>query len=128
MRIRVEGTAYQRTLEWLFQREMRNQHVYWPVEAVTDRRAKRHRIVQALSGIASKHLLYVHPSMKDFIDQFSAYPVVKHDDHLDSAAMAVEMAIEYAGMAPEGPGSELGYMEGTPVEYGRLLSAHRSAP
>ena len=30
----------------------------------------------------------------DFRDQFSMYPNVKHDDHLDAAAMAVELLFD----------------------------------
>ena len=67
------------------------------INAVTDRRKKAHRIVQAFSGIASQGLFRVNRSHVEFQEQFAAYPDVAHDDLLDVVAMALPDVSETAG-------------------------------
>jgi phage terminase large subunit-like protein len=90
LKIRVETTAYQQTLKYYLEKEMRERRAYYVVEEFRDQRRKQHRILQAFSGIASNKSLFIHRTMLDFRSQFTAYPNVDHDDYLDSAALALE--------------------------------------
>ena len=99
----VEGVAYQRALKWLLEQEMQKRGRFLPVVAVNDRRKKPVRIVQALSGLASAGHFFVHRSHMDFVEQFSSYPSVPHDDILDMVAQGLG-AVTLAGSAVEGAG------------------------
>lgn len=89
LKARVEGIAYQRTLKWILEEEMKKRGRYIQMDAVIDRRKKSHRIAQAFSGIASQGQFFVHQSQVGFISQFTAYPNVSHDDILDATALAM---------------------------------------
>lgn len=95
----VEGVAYQRTLKWVLEKAMSEKRRFLQIEAVTDRRNKAHRILQAFSGIASQHRFFLPKDRTrdviEFESQFVSYPQVKHDDHLDAVAMAISSAIEF---------------------------------
>jgi predicted phage terminase large subunit-like protein len=95
IKVRVEGTAYQRTLKWIIEQEMRRRGRYFQVDAVADHRKKQHRIVQAFSGVASQGRFFIHRSHGSFASQFVSYPAVSHDDILDSVAMALDAAQSY---------------------------------
>lgn len=86
----VEGTGYQRTLEWLLRKEMREKGIYYVVDTFDDKRQKFHRIVDGISGVASNGQLFVsrrrHP---EFSTQYVAYPNVPHDDELEAAAVVL---------------------------------------
>lgn len=90
----VEGVAYQRTLKWLLEQEMQKRREYIQIDCDADRRSKRDRIVQALHGVAANRMLYCHPSQVDFIEQFSAYPAVQHDDVIEAVAVATAKALD----------------------------------
>lgn len=98
IRVRIETTAYQRTLKSLLEREMRARKVYFMIEEYSDRRKKRHRILQAFSGIASQGMFFVHASQQGFISQFAAYPNVDHDDRVDAAAMGMDCLQELSAL------------------------------
>lgn len=86
----VESVAYQRTLKWMLEAEMKRLGIYFPVIEYRDRRAKYNRITSAYSGIASQGHLYVNPHQhSEFITDFGSYPGVDHDDLLDAGAMAL---------------------------------------
>jgi phage terminase large subunit-like protein len=91
----VEAVAYQRTLKWLLEQEMRRRQIYYQIRPLDDRRKKYNRIVSTLSGIASQGQLYCHVSHTEFIQQFEQYPV-EPDDVIDSAAMALSKLINPA--------------------------------
>lgn len=92
MSVRVEGVAYQRTLKWLIEQEMKKRGVYFLVNSPPDNRKKAIRIQQAFSGLASSGNLFIDPTMTTFQEQFIAYPNVAHDDELDAVAMALDEA------------------------------------
>lgn len=95
IKARVEGIAYQRTLKWILERAMQERKRFVQIDATTDQRKKRHRILQAFSGIASQKRFFIHRSMVEFKSQFVSYPQVSHDDRLDAAAMAISAAMEF---------------------------------
>jgi predicted phage terminase large subunit-like protein len=86
----VEAVAYQRTLKWMLEAEMKKVGIFFPVIAYQDRRPKFNRITSAYSGIASQGSFYLNPQLHgDFINDFSSYPGVDHDDLLDAGAIAL---------------------------------------
>lgn len=89
-RIYVESVAYQRTLAWLLRKAMEQQRKYYIIEEITDKRKKFQRIVDGLSGPAANGHLFVKKDMYDFIQQYSDYPNVSHDDILETVAVGCE--------------------------------------
>ncbi|MGC8807871.1 MAG: hypothetical protein ACP5QB_10085 [Thiomonas sp.] len=100
VKVRVEGVAYQRTLKWIIEQEMRRRGRFFQIDAEVDRRKKFHRIVQSLSGIASQGRFFVSPKHDEFCTQFASYPSVQHDDLLDAVSMAIEASADCAFIAP----------------------------
>ena len=94
LKARVEGTAYQRTLKWILDQEMKKRNRFVQVNAETDKRKKRQRIIQAFSGLASSGQLYVRQDQTEFYEQFVSYPNVAHDDLLDCVAMGLDTAAQ----------------------------------
>ena len=89
LRVRVETTAYQATLKWLLEQEMRRRGRYVVIDGDDTKRKKLHLITQALSGIAANGALYVRRDMYEFKEQFSTYPFCAHDDIINAVALAV---------------------------------------
>lgn len=85
--ILVESVAYQRTLAWLLRKAMEHQRRYFVINEITDKRKKFQRIVDGLSGPASNGKLYVKKTHTEFIQQFTAYPNVAHDDVIETVAV-----------------------------------------
>jgi predicted phage terminase large subunit-like protein len=89
-RIIVDAVAYQRTLKWILEEEMKRRGVYFSVIAVADGMQKFARITGVLSGLASNGRLWVGAEHTTFVEQFEAYPDVEHDDDLDASALALQ--------------------------------------
>jgi predicted phage terminase large subunit-like protein len=89
IRVRIESIAYQATLSWYLDQEMKKRGKFHCVETWRDQRAKPIRIRQALAGLAANGKLYVHRQMREWIEQFESYPASAHDDILDATSMAV---------------------------------------
>lgn len=87
----VESIAYQRTLKWLLEQEMRRRREYYVIIPLADKRKKQTRIISTFSGIAAQGLLNVGPEDTVFIDQFSNFSETydDFDDDLDASAMAL---------------------------------------
>lgn len=86
----VEGVAYQRTLKWILEQEMRRRGK-WVSVAIpkADKRPKYNKIVSTLNGIAANGHLYCMSWMTDLIQQFEDYPEVPHEDVLEAAAQGI---------------------------------------
>lgn len=94
----AEPVNYQRTLKWLIEKSMETRgryvQVHEPLKA--DRRSKRYRIIDTLSGPCSQKKVFVNKAEQSHtVDQFIMYPSVSHDDDLESFAGAMKLAIEY---------------------------------
>jgi len=89
--IGVESVAYQRTLAYFLRQKMTQLGQHFYIQEIDDRRKKSERIRQCFQGRASNGALWVHKSHADFIQQFTDYPDVSHDDVLDAVAMAIDM-------------------------------------
>ena len=90
-RIVVEVVAYQRTLKWLLEQEMRRRRVYFSVIPLDSRMQKFARIVNVLSGLATAGKLWIGPEHTIFAEQFAAYGPTYggNDDDLDALAIAL---------------------------------------
>jgi len=120
----VESVAYQRTLARYLKVKMREVGRFVPVIEVTDKRKKRDRILQALSGRAANGDLYIHASHVEFVEQFADYPDVRHDDLLDAVAMALDHS---GGVGPAVEGEYLRLIE-REAEVPDLPDSWRRAP
>ncbi|NIS77765.1 MAG: hypothetical protein GTO00_09165 [Deltaproteobacteria bacterium] len=89
-RVVVESVAYQSTLAWLLEQEMKRRGVYYQIEERTDKRSKYDKIVDPLVGPGSQGALYVHDAHHELIMQWNDYPSVAHDDVIECFAVGVE--------------------------------------
>ena len=85
----VEGVAYQKTLKWILEDAMKRRGHWLTVETFNDIRNKAVRIQSILHGVATNGRLFVRREHTGFIEQFTTYPSVEHDDILDGVAMGV---------------------------------------
>lgn len=116
----VEAVAYQRTLAWILRKAMTEQRRYFVIEEYVDKRKKYDRIVDSLNGTASMGHLFVKKEHSEFIEQFTAYPDVAHDDLLEAVAVAVA---DLSGRAM-GDGDD----KDDEAEYARLIQDEKSIP
>jgi len=118
----VEGTAYQRTLKWFIERQMKAGKLLpkriQELPAIGD---KFQRIVQAHTDRASNGMLYVHRDHTDFISQFTQYgPGAKYRDLLDVSAMCDAVMSPALESFIDGDYEEVGYGDVVkPLEYRR---------
>lgn len=89
-RIVVDAVAYQRTLKWLLEEEMKRRGVYFSVVPVSDGMQKFARITGVLSGLASQGRLWIGREHSIFAEQFESYPDSEYDDDLDASALALQ--------------------------------------
>jgi len=87
----VESVAYQRTLKWLLEQEMRRRGLYYVIIPLVDKRKKQTRIVSTFSGVAANGKINIGPEDTVFASQFEAYSETydDYDDDLDASAMAL---------------------------------------
>lgn len=88
LRCGVEGVAYQRTLKWFIEREIKrgNMKAVYIVELPAVG-SKHTRILQAHTGPASNGMFHIHPTHTEFLEQFVKFPNTKMKDLLDVSAM-----------------------------------------
>lgn len=109
MRWGVEGVAYQRTLKWFIERQIKMGKLQ-PKQIVelSTRTDKFQRIVQSHTDRASSGLLYVHETHHEFIQQFTTYSKgSKYKDLLDVSALCDETISPALEGAIEGDYSDL---------------------
>ena len=109
--IRIEATAYQKTLSWLIAKEMAKRGHFTMIVDVKDKRPKATRIVQAIKGPAYHRRLHVKYDHSDFITQYNDYPNVVHEDILDSVSMCID------GFVNDEIADETSGLEDEPLEY-----------
>lgn len=91
-RIVVDAVAYQKTLKWLLEQEMKRRGQYYSVVPIDDKMAKFARITNVIGGLASEGLLYIGPEHTIFASQFEEYgpTYTGIDDDLDASALALQ--------------------------------------
>lgn len=87
-----DAVAYQRTLKWIFEEEMKRRGQYFSIVPIADGMAKYARITGVMSGLATQGLLWIGPEHSVFAEQFNAYgpAYTGYDDDLDASALALE--------------------------------------
>lgn len=85
-----DAVAYQRTLKFIFQEEMKRRRFFFSVVPIADGMKKFARITGTLTGLATNGLLWIGEEHTVFAEQFEAYPDVEHDDDLDASALALQ--------------------------------------
>jgi predicted phage terminase large subunit-like protein len=85
----LETVLFQRVMAKMLEKEMLSRRQWLTIKKVEDKRKKETRIRQEVSSRASHRRLFVHPSMTELIEQFTAYPVVNHDDILDALTIGL---------------------------------------
>jgi phage terminase large subunit-like protein len=100
MILKAESVAYQATLKWLIDKEMKRQGVYTRVDAhIPDKRKKVYRIVDTIGNALSQQMLYFHRGQhSELLEQIFAYPAVSHDDAIEALSVAIEAALEIGGV------------------------------
>ena len=87
--IAVETVLFARVLAWGLKQAMARKRIWRMVRQIEDRRAKETRIRQEISHYASHGKLVVNPAHSEFITQYTTYPDVNHDDHLDMVSIGL---------------------------------------
>lgn len=114
--VSIETTLFQRMVKWYLEQEMKRRQVFMRLNPVEDKRKKQTRILQTVSGRASNRTINVHRTHTGFIEQYTRYPQVAHDDIIDAFAIAI------CGI---NPALEYGVIEG---EYEHVLEDVPSLP
>ena len=121
LRCGVEGVAYQRTLKWFLEREMRSGRLkslnVVELPAIGN---KYTRIIQAHSGPGSQGLLHIHGTHTEFREQFVSFPNTKFKDLLDVSAMCdATINPREAGMIPSDTFAEVDESEFETLDWER---------
>ena len=114
----VESVAYQRTLKWLLDVEMKKRRQFYQILPFVGGN-KYARIKASYAGLASHSHIWVRPEDTPFIEQFETYPSSDHDDELDAGSIALGALIN--------PFAAAGSDENNMAEV-EELSAFRGAP
>jgi predicted phage terminase large subunit-like protein len=91
-RIIVDAVAYQRTLKWILEQEMKKRGIYYQVIPIADGMKKFARISNVMSGLASNGQLWIGSEHSIFAQQFEEFgpTYTGHDDDLDASALALQ--------------------------------------
>ena len=101
-RIIVDAVAYQRTLKWLLEEEMKRRGIFYTVIPISDGMAKFARIVSVIGGLATHGKLHIGAEFTEFAAQYESYPSSEHDDDLDASALALQdLSNPYLEDAPD---------------------------
>ncbi|NJN71040.1 MAG: hypothetical protein HC801_12745 [Nitrospira sp.] len=98
----IDATAYQSTLAFILDEEMRARGIWFPIEEVRERRAKSSRIINAISDRAALGLLHVRRDQTEFLSAYDEYSDTRppaHDDLLDAISLAIDCAMRYSPSA-----------------------------
>jgi hypothetical protein len=92
VRIVVDAVAYQRTLKWMLEQEMKRRQLWFAVNPIADGMKKFARITGTLNGLATAGLLWIGQEHTVFAEQFEQYgpTYAGVDDDLDASALALQ--------------------------------------
>ena len=92
MRIVIDAVAYQRTLKWILEQEMKRSGIWYQVVPIADGMQKFARITSTIGALASNGHLWIGPEHTIFNDQFQSYgpTYAGLDDDLDASALALQ--------------------------------------
>lgn len=91
-RMVFDAVAYQRTLKWIFEQEMKAKRIWFQIVPIADGMKKFTRINTVLNGLATNGLLWIGPEHTEFAEQFEHYgPLYQgFDDDIDAAALTLQ--------------------------------------
>lgn len=118
MRCVFDAVAYQKTLKWIFEQEMKRRGTYFAVIPIADGMAKFARITGTMTSLATNGLLWIGAEHTVFAEQFQSYgpTYTEHDDDLDASALALQ---DLANPFLESPGAS--YSDSYDIEEFPLL-------
>jgi len=87
MRVGIETVLFARTIKYDLERLMREKQHFFQIMPIEDKRSKTLRITNELSGRFAARSVHCPSSLRPFIEQFTMYPLVSHDDWLDCLAI-----------------------------------------
>lgn len=92
MRIIIDAVAYQRTLKWILEQEMRKTGIWYQVVPIADGMQKYARISGIFGTLATMGGLWIGPEHTIFNTQFQSYgpTYAGIDDDLDASALALQ--------------------------------------
>lgn len=93
LKVVISAIAYEKTLKWILDQEMKRKQLYFWIDLDADKRPKYQKITSTINGLAANGRLYCRPEHTDFIMQFTDYPAVDHDDILDMTATGLSRFI-----------------------------------
>lgn len=107
MHVAIETVLFARTLARVLKAEMLRRRKYAVIREIEDRRKKTLRIRHEIARFAGNQKLLVHPSQAEFVQQYTTYPDVNHDDVLDAVSLGIQsldpwMLLEGEGEILEG--------------------------
>lgn len=123
-KVGCETTLFQRVLAHYIKEEMARRRIWFTIHPIEDKRRKETRIMQTVSDRASHRHIIVHKTHTTFIEQYTKYPIVMHDDYIDAFSIALSLVTPYMEELSED------YLEGeyTVDDEGPALANWRSAP
>jgi hypothetical protein len=76
-------------LKYILEQEMTRRQQWFTINLFEDIRSKPVRINSILSTPAASGRIFVRSEHTQFIKQFTEYPNIEHEDHLDMASIGV---------------------------------------
>lgn len=91
LRIVFRPVAYERTLKYILEQEMQRKRYWMTITTLPGQTMKKyHSIINPLSDLASNKHFFCGSNMSEFVDQFTNYPNVAHDDLLDALGVGLQ--------------------------------------
>ena len=94
IKIGIELTAYQKSLQYALVDEMRRRNIFLPIVELKAERSKQERIEGLIPRYANGTLFHLTQAnyRTDLEEQLMRYPVGKHDDLIDALAYGLQIA------------------------------------
>lgn len=94
VKIGIELTAYQKSLQYALIDEMRRRNIFLPVVELKAERSKAERIEGLIPRYANGTIFHLEqcPFREDMEEQLMRFPVGKHDDIIDALAYGLQIA------------------------------------
>jgi predicted phage terminase large subunit-like protein len=94
MTIGIEGVAYQKSLMFFAQEEMRRRNVFLPIrELETSTRVSKEMRIRSLVPRFSNGTVFLKAGQTEIVDQLLDFPKGRHDDLIDALAYQLQLLI-----------------------------------
>ena len=94
LKIGIELTAYQKSLQYALVDEMRRRNIFLPIVELKAERSKKERILGLVPRYANGTIFHLEqcPFREEMEDQLMRFDVGKHDDIIDALAYGLQIA------------------------------------